>query len=127
MGQLVVTGGNALCTFGTTPGTITATSQQKVLTDGKPVATIMDFNPQSVTSFGLCSSMGNPAVQAATAAAMGVLTPQPCVLAPAGTWKPTKVTVTAGGSPVLTNECQGTCLYGGCITITNPGQSKVMV
>ena len=127
MGQVVVTGGTAQCTFGTLPGMISAGTQKKVLIDGKPVATIMDFNTQCITPFGLCTTLTNPAVQAATTAALGVLTPQPCTLVPAGTWKPTKVTVQAGGSPVLTNECQGTCVYGGCIAVTNPGQSKVIV
>ena len=115
MGQVVVTGGTAQCTFGTLPGMIAAGAQKKVLIDGKPVATIMDFNTQCITPFGLCTTLTNPAVQAAT------------TLVPAGTWKPTKVTVQAGGSPVLTNECQGTCVYGGCIAVTNPGQSKVIV
>ena len=103
MGQVVVTGGTAQCTFGTMPGMISAGTQKKVLIDGKPVATIMDFNTQCITPFGMCTTL------------------------PAGTWKPAKVTVQAGGSPVLTNECQGTCVYGGCIAVTNPGQSKVIV
>lgn len=127
MGQVVVTGGTAQCTFGTLPGVIAAGSQSKVLAEGKPVATILDFNAQCITPFGLCTTLTNPAVQAATAAALGVLTPQPCTLMPAGTWKPSKLTVQAGGSPVLTTECQGNCIYGGCIAVTNPGQSKVIV
>lgn len=127
MGQVVVTGGTAQCTCGTLPGMISTGAQKKVLVEGKPVATIADFNTQCIAPFGLCITLSNPAVQAATAAALGVLTPQPCTLVPMGTWKSTKVTVHAGGSPVLTNECQGACAYGGCIAVTNPGQSKVNV
>lgn len=127
MGQIVVTGGTAMCPFGAMAGMISAGVQKKVLIEGKPVVTIADFNAQCITPFGMCSSLGNPAVQAATTAALGVLTPQPCTLMPAGTWKPVKATVLVGGSPVLTNECQGQCMYGGCITINNPGQSKVIV
>lgn len=127
MGQVVVTGGTALCTFGTMPGVISAGAQKKVLIEGKPAATILDFNAQCITPFGLCTTLTNPAVQAATAAALGVLTPQPCAFMPAGTWRPSKLTVQAGGSPVLTTECQGNCIYGGCIAVTNPGQSKVIV
>lgn len=127
MGQVVVTGGTAQCTCGTLPGMIAAGAQKTMLAEGKPVATIVDFNMQCITPFGLCTTLQNPVVQAATAAALGVLTPQPCTLVPVGTWKPTKVTMQAGGSPVLTNECQGACAYGGCITITNPGQSTVII
>ena len=127
MGQVVVTGGTALCTFGTMPGVISAGAQKKLLIEGKPAATILDFNAQCISPFGLCTTPTNPAVQAATAAAFGVLTPQPCALMPEGTWRPSRLTVQAGGSPVLTTECQGKCIYGGCIAITNPGQSKVSV
>ena len=66
MGQVVVTGGTAQCTFGTLPGMIAAGAQKKVLIDGKPVATIMDFNTQCITPFGLCTTLTNPAVQASS-------------------------------------------------------------
>ena len=58
------------------------------------------------------------------AAALGVLTPQPCTPTPAGTWIcPGKVRV--GGKPVLTNEGKIMCAFAGSISITNPGQQTV--
>lgn len=128
MAMIVVAGAAAVCSFGTGPGTIYATSQTACLIDGKPVATIQDATPSNVTSFTMCTSLANPQVAAATAAAMGVLTPQPCTLAPAGVWIPSKPGVLVGGQPCLTNECKLLCsVGGGTITITSPGQSKVVV
>ena len=127
MGLIVVNGGTATCSEGTAPGTIKPMSQQKVKVDGMTVATITDFNRASVSAFGLCRSLLNPKVSIATTAAMGVLQPQPCTIMPQGTWVSQKNTVMAGGSPVLTSDCQGMCCYGGYITISNPGQTKVNV
>lgn len=68
--------------------------------------------------------MGNPTVAAATAAAAGVLTPQPCTPSPTGVWMcPGKIRV--GGKPVLTNDGTLMCAYGGTIAIKNPGQKTV--
>jgi hypothetical protein len=126
MSQLVAMGGNLLCTFGTGPAPIKATNQTTVLTEGKPAAVIADCQPMSnVGPFAMCTSMANPAVASATAAALGVLTPQPCTPVPAGTWIPTKPTVLLGGKPCLTQDCKLMCSYGGSISVTLPGQMKV--
>ena len=128
MAQIVVTGASAVCTFGTAPGTINATSQTVCMAEGKPIATIQDCQPGSITPFGMCTSMANPQVAAATAAALGVLTPQPCVCVPAGTWIPTKPTVLIGKKPCLTNDCTLMCANGaGVISITAPGQTKAAI
>ncbi len=126
MSLLVAMGANLLCTMGTAPAPIKVTSQQKVLAQGKPAATIQDCQSASnVGPFGLCRSPANPAVAAATAAAMGVLTPQPCMPVPAGTWIPTKPKVIVGGKPCLTQDCKLMCAYAGQISVTLPGQTKV--
>lgn len=128
MGQVVTTGAQCACTFGAAPGTINVTSQQKVMVCGKVAATIQDCQSANITPFGMCSSLANPAVASATAAALGVLTPQPCTLVPAGTWIPTQPKVLVGGKPVLTNEAKLTCALGaGMISITNPGQFKTIL
>ncbi|MBQ9549541.1 MAG: DUF4280 domain-containing protein [Lachnospiraceae bacterium] len=117
---------NLLCTFGTAPAPIKVTSQSVVLTEGKPAATIQDCAPMTnVGPFGLCTSLANPTVAAATTAALGVLTPQPCTPVPAGTWIPTKPAIIIGGKPCLTQDCKLMCSYGGSISITMPGQMKV--
>jgi hypothetical protein len=123
MSSLVVASGSAMCSMGTAPGPIKVTSQGTVLAGGKPCATIQDCQPLAcVGPFGMCTSLANPQVAAATAAALGVLTPQPCIPAPAGTWIPTKPKVIIGGKPCLTNDCKLVCAYAGSISITNPGQ-----
>lgn len=126
MGQLVVTGAMATCTMGMTPCPINVTSQLTCVTTSKPTATIQDMQPMvNMAGFGMCKSLLNPQVAAATAAAWGVLTPQPCVMMPAGTWIPTKPNVTIGGKPCLTSDCKLMCTNGmGQISITNPGQVK---
>lgn len=129
MGLQVVTGAKCMCTFGTVPGTLNVTSQMACLVEGKPAATIMDMQPNvNITPFGMCVSLANPAVAAATAAALGVLTPQPCTMVPAGTWTPGNPKVMIQGKPCLTNDAALTCGMGaGTIRILMPGQTKVIV
>ena len=119
----VVAGAACMCTMGTAPGQINPTNQMTIRVGGKPVASIADAAPMSnVTPCGMCNSMANPAVASATAAAMGVLTPQPCVPAPAGVWV-CPGTIRVGGKPILTTDGKLTCAYGGTISVTNPGQT----
>ncbi|MCR5594693.1 MAG: DUF4280 domain-containing protein [Lachnospiraceae bacterium] len=126
MSELVAAGGNAMCTMGTAPAPVKVTSQTSVLTEGKPAGTIQDCQgAANIGPFGMCTSMANPAVSAATAAAMGVLTPQPCMPMPAGPWIATKPKVLIGGKPCLTNDCKMMCAYAGSISVTFPGQVKV--
>lgn len=119
----VVAGAACMCTMGLAPGQIIPTNQMNIRVGGKPVASIADAAPMTnITPCGMCTSMANPAVAAATAAAMGVLTPQPCIPAPAGTWI-CPGTIRVGGKPILTTDGKLTCSYGGTISITNPGQT----
>ncbi len=129
MGIVAVTGAQCSCCFGTAPCSLQATSQTAVLVEGKPVATIQDMQPYvNLKPFGMCMSLANPAVASATAAALGVLTPQPCTLVPAGTWIPSNPKIMTGGCPCLTNEATLICGLGaGTIKITVPGQMKVLV
>jgi len=88
-----------------------------------PVATVADTIPMTnIPPFDMCMSLGNPEVAAATAAAEGVLTPQPCVPATGAPWTPVALTARAGGLPcvLVTSMCQ--CDWGGVITIVDPEQ-----
>lgn len=129
MGVLAVSGAQCTCPFGTSPCSLQVTSQLSCLAEGKPIATIQDMQPgANLATFGMCSSLANPTVAAATAAALGVLTPQPCTMVPAGTWIPTNPTIMVGGIPCLTNEATLLCGFGaGTIKMISPGQTKVLV
>lgn len=125
----MVSGAMLACSFGTAPGTLNVTSQASNLAEGKPIATIKDTAPNvNIPSFGMCTSMANPQVAAATAAALGVLTPQPCLPAAAGSWIPTKPAVLVANTPCLCNDSALMCMNGmGCITISTPGQKTGLV
>jgi len=127
MGLPAVTGASVMCTMGLAPGTLVVTNQMTCLAEGKPVATINDSaGIVNITPCGMCTSMANPVVAAATAAALGVLTPQPCIPATVGAWIcPGKVLVS--NKPILTQDGKLICSYGGSISIINPGQTTLIV
>ncbi|SEE65897.1 protein of unknown function [Ruania alba] len=111
------------CTFGAAPSTMNATSAPTVLIEGNPAATIRDTIPiMNIPPFGMCTSLANPAVAAATTAALGVLTPAPCVPVMATpAWQNGATRTLIGGTPGLTQGAMCTCAYGGVIQIVNAG------
>ncbi len=110
-----------LCTFGAAPGVLNVLPSGTLA--GAPVATIMDNVPfLNIGPFTLCTSLANPAVATATAAALGVLTPMPCTPVIPAPWVPGSPTVMVQGRPALTNTSTCMCAYGGLITISMPGQ-----
>jgi hypothetical protein len=91
-----------------------------------PAATVTDCVPiTNLAGYAMCNSPANPAVAAATAAALGVLTPMPCVPVPAGTWLPPATKTFVGGIPALKNDAKLMCSWGGVIQVTNAGQVVV--
>ena len=116
------------CSFGQAPSTLAVLPTGHV-TAGAPVANVMDFVPMTnVMPFGVCMSLANPAVAAATTAALGVLTPQPCVPQTVSPWIPSgPLKVTGAKLPVLQNTDSLVCMWGGMIRIVAPGQTKVVV
>jgi uncharacterized Zn-binding protein involved in type VI secretion len=115
------------CSWGVAPASLAALSAPTVIIEGKPAATVMDSAPgANIPPFGMCTSLANPSVAAATAAALGVLTPMPCVPATAGPWTPGSATTLIGGKPALTTPATCTCAFGGVITITMPGAVKTI-
>lgn len=106
------------CAFGAAPAVLSVTSQQTVCMCGLLAATILDGAPTSnVPTFGMCSNPANPAVAAATAAAMGTPTAAPCVPVTVS-WVPGCPTVTVCGRPLLNNTSKLMCAYGGVIQIS---------
>lgn len=126
--QQVVNGAMLACSFGAAPGTLTVLPVGRVQSSNQPAANIMDSAPNvNIGPFGMCMSLSNPQVAAATSAAQGVLTPQPCVPVTAAPWSPGSTTVLIAGQPALTNTSTCNCAWGGVITITNPGQMTTSV
>src|SRR5437870_3339721 len=121
MGQNAVTGAVMTCSFGMAPSTLTATPTPRVMVEGRPAATIMDCAPfVNIMPFGMCTSVANPTVASATAAALGVLTPMPCVPV-TSPWVPGAAQTTLGGMPALVSGSTCNCAFGGIIQMTMPG------
>ena len=85
------------CSFGVAPSSLVVLPTNKVMTNMVPDANIMDHIPMTnIMPFGMCTSIANPTVAAATAAALGVLTPMPCIPATPAPWVAGAPTVLAG-------------------------------
>lgn len=104
-----------VCSFGTVPVPLNATSSPTVLMEGKPAATIMDKNPMvNIPIFGMCSAP--PSIAAPPPGA-----PSPCTAPLVAPWMPGQPKVLIKGKPALTNNCKLMCPLGGVISITMPG------
>jgi hypothetical protein len=127
MPDLVVNGAQLTCTFGVAPSTLTVVPAPPLIqVGGQPLARIVDIVPMmNVAPFGMCTTPSNPQVAAATAAALGVLTPQPCIPVITAPWTPGSAKVSAGGVKVLTSASTCQCAWGGSISIVQAGQVKV--
>ncbi len=127
MAPQVVAGATAMCSFGVAPGSLVVLPVHQCLA-GSPAGNVTDQGPiLNVCPFGACSSLSNPAVAAATAAALGVLTPMPCVPVPSGPWLPGAAKTLLKGAPALDMNSKLMCAWGGVIQLINPGQFKVTV
>jgi Domain of unknown function (DUF4280) len=116
------------CSFGVAPSALVVLPENKVFTVGVPAANIMDHIPmENIMPFGMCSSPSNPEVAAATAAALGVLTPMPCIPATPAPWVPGADTVTLGPFPTLDNISMLECIWGGVIEFQDAGEETVEV
>jgi Domain of unknown function (DUF4280) len=128
MPQQVSMGATLQCSFGMTPSTLVVLPKNRVLCEGPPAANIMDHVPLvNIMPFGACSAPANPAVQAATAAALGTPTPAPCVPATAQPWAPGALTVQIGNAPSLDNVSTCLCNWGGAVTVADPATRKTQL
>ena len=123
----VCMGATLKCSFGAAPSSLVVLPANRTLTQ-TPDANIMDNKPMvNIMPFGMCSSLANPAVAAATAAALGALTPQPCVPVIAAPWVPGAATVLIANMPALDNTCKLMCAWAGVIEVVNAGQATVEI
>jgi len=128
MAQLVAMGAMLQCSFGTGPSSFLVLPTNMVNAEMKPAATIMDNIPMSnIMPFIMCTTLSNPQVAAATSAAAGVLTPQPCIPVTTAPWTPGSPKVMIKNRPALNNTSKCMCTWGGVISVTQPGQFKVTV
>lgn len=124
----VCSGATLQCSFGAAPAMFNVLPVNRTLVGGMPAANIMDYIPLvNVTTFGMCSSLANPTVAAATAAALGVLTPMPCIPATASPWMPGAPSVLLGSMPALDANSTLMCTWAGVIKITYPGQVQMLI
>ena len=114
-GKVVNAGSLLTCTMGATPAALVVVVPTTTV-QGPPAANIMDCAPiTNIPTFGMCMSPANPMVAAATAAALGVLTPMPCI--PVTTpWTPGVPMVLVRNFPALDNASKCMCGYGGQIS-----------
>ena len=127
MAMHVCTGAMMKCAMGAAPATFSATPKM-VMTGNQPAGNIMDFVPMmNIPPFGTCMSIANPTVAAATAAALGVLTPMPCIPMTVAPWAPGAPTVLVAGMPALNNSSTLNCMWAGVITFIMPGQFTEMI
>jgi len=128
MGIGVCNGAMLTCSFGVAPSTMIVLPKNRVMMEKMPGANIMDNIPiVNIPPFGMCSAPTNPAVISATAAAMGVLTPMPCIPNIVTPWTPANPTVLLGKIPVINNSSILNCIWLGVITVSNPGEKSNIV
>ena len=113
-----------MCPMGMATSKLMVLPKNKVMTDGKPAANIMDNIPfVNIMPFGMCQSPANPTVAAATAAALGVLTPMPCIPNTPAPWAPGAPTVLIANQPALDDTSKLMCIWAGVIEVTQAGQA----
>ena len=127
MSMLVCSGAMLKCPFGSAPSTLSVLPANLVQS-GAPSANIMDHVPMlNIPPFGMCNSLANPMVAAATAAAMGALTPMPCIPVTSAPWAPGSTTVQLANMPALNDSTTLPCNWGGVIQVSMAGQTTVTV
>jgi Domain of unknown function (DUF4280) len=121
-------GATLKCSFGLAPSSLVVLPVNRTLTSNMPAANIMDHVPMmNIMPFGMCTCPSNPMVAAATAAALGVLTPMPCLPVTPAPWVPGAPNVLVANMPALDNTSKLMCNWGGVIQILVPGQMTHMI
>src|SRR3954452_5078743 len=120
MPSQVCMGAMMMCSFGVAPSSLVVLPTNRVQTDMVPDANIMDHIPMTnIMPFGMCMSPANPTVAAATAAALGVLTPMPCIPNTPAPWVAGAPNVLLDQTPALDNVSTLNCIWAGVITVAD--------
>jgi len=128
MSFCLCTGATLSCVFGNVPVPFSALPIPRVVINGRPAGVLTDMAPiVNIPPFGMCVSLSNPMVASATAAALGVLTPMPCIPVPAGPWLNPAPKVLIGGQQAISNDSKLMCAWGGQITVQFAGQISVQL
>ncbi len=126
MPKIVVNGAVIRCNQGTAPVKLVVLPTQLNQAGDLSIATVMDFVPlKNIGPFAMCRSMANPAVASATSAAMGVLTPAPCVPVTTSPWTPGAAAVTVDNLRALTDDSTCMCAWAGSIDVVDAGTSNI--
>jgi hypothetical protein len=112
------------CTMGAAPTPFLPTMKM-VSTSYMVAANIMDNVPyMNIVPFVTCKSPANPVTASLTAAALGVLTPGPCLPVFPGPWAPGSPTVKLCNQPALNDSSKLACAYAGTVSFNNAGQTS---
>lgn len=114
------------CSFGSAPSVLVADELPGAPRQtGLATATILQSVPlKNVMPFGSCSSMANPTVSAATAAAQGVLTPMPCLPGAITPWAPGSLCASHLGVSLAHADAVCACAFGGAIKVDLPNPTS---
>lgn len=119
----VCSGAVMKCSMGTSSANLTVLPSRTVFLAGQPQANISDHKSMvNLAPFGLCVSLAFPPTAAATAAALGVLTPMPCMHNTTSPWTVGKPDNLIQGQPALLKSSTCQCQWGGTISLTTDGQ-----
>jgi len=114
----VCSGSTLMCTMGAATSSLNVRMPDPA---GKLTANILDKLPMmNILPFGMCRSMVNPTVAAATAAARGALQMMPCVPVIPGAWVPADPMTLVRNAPAVSAGSKLICVYGGVISIVSP-------
>jgi len=124
MPKQVVNGALLKCSMGMAPSSLVVLPVNMVMDGNQTASNIMDHVPMvNIMPFGMCQSLANPTVASATSAAMGVLTPMPCIPNTMAPWTPGSPTVMIGNMPALDDTSKCMCMWAGIIEVVYSGQT----
>ena len=123
MGVCVCGGAMIKCAFGVAPSSLMV-PPGKTMTK-MPIANVLDNKPNvNIPPFGMCNNPANPATVKPPPV---MFAPAPCVPVTLTPWAPGSPTVLVNNFPAINNSSTLMCMWGGVITIVNPGQATILV